>query len=177
MSYIITYTQKHMDPLDPHPEEIDIHDIAHALSLLCRGNGQVKTFFSVAQHCIYCALEAEKRGYSPSVILGCLLHDGSEAYMADVPRPLKLSMIEYQKAENRLLDMIYHKFINKPLSEKELMQIKEIDDDLLYFDLTELLNEKPNREKPLMHVHIDHTFTSFEDVEKQYLMLYEKWKQ
>ena len=50
--YITTYTGKHLDPVHPISDLICIEDIAHALSLICRGNGQVKTFFSVGQHCI-----------------------------------------------------------------------------------------------------------------------------
>ena len=61
---ITTYTGKHFDPTHPDEELICIEDIAHALSLLCRGNGHVRTFFSVGQHCILCAKEAEARGYS-----------------------------------------------------------------------------------------------------------------
>ena len=45
--FITTYTGKHFKPTDPNPELIDIPDIAHALSLICRGNGHVKTFCSV----------------------------------------------------------------------------------------------------------------------------------
>ena len=67
MSYITTYTGKHFDPVNPEIELIDIKDIAHALSLICRGNGQVKSFFSVGQHCINAAKEAKLRGYSGSV--------------------------------------------------------------------------------------------------------------
>ena len=51
-NFITTYTGKHIDPTNPDPEMICIADIAHALSLLCRGNGHVHTFWSVAQHCI-----------------------------------------------------------------------------------------------------------------------------
>lgn len=43
--YITTYTGKHIDPVHPISDLICIEDIAHALSLICRGNGQVKTFF------------------------------------------------------------------------------------------------------------------------------------
>ena len=64
---ITTYTGRHIDPLHPDPDMICIEDIAHALSLICRGNGQVKTFFSVGQHCINCAREALARGYSRRV--------------------------------------------------------------------------------------------------------------
>ena len=62
--YITTYTGKHFKPTEPDPELFDIADIAHALSLICRGNGHVKTFWSVGEHCICCAKEAKARGLS-----------------------------------------------------------------------------------------------------------------
>ena len=68
------------DPLHPNTDLIDIEDIAHALSMLCRANGHFKSFYSVGQHCINCAKEAKARGYSSFVQLACLLHDASEAY-------------------------------------------------------------------------------------------------
>ena len=73
MSYITTYTGNHFDPINPDPELINIVDIAHALPMICRGNGQVSTFWSVGEHCILCAKEAAARGYSNRVIEGALL--------------------------------------------------------------------------------------------------------
>ena len=55
MSYITTYTRKHFDPVHPEAEKIDILDIAHALPLICRGNGHVSSFWSVGELCICCA--------------------------------------------------------------------------------------------------------------------------
>lgn len=176
MSYITTFTGKHFDPTQPDMSLVDIRDIAHALSLTCRGNGHVKTFFSVAQHCINCALEAEARGYSNRVILGCLIHDASEAYMSDVPRPFKYSLPEYQQAEDRLLDMIYMKFLGKVLDEEEKKLVKSIDDAMLYYDLKELLNETPEGNVPSLLIELDYQLIPFEEVESTYLMLYEKWK-
>ena len=49
-------------------KDFHIRDVAHALSFICRGNGHVKQFFSVGQHCINCSLEAEARGYSERVV-------------------------------------------------------------------------------------------------------------
>lgn len=73
MSYITTVTGKHFYPLDPNRQDIDIEDIAHALSLICRANGHFRHFYSVAQHSIACDAEAVARGCSLEVILGCLL--------------------------------------------------------------------------------------------------------
>ena len=64
MSYITTVTGKHFYPLNPNQQDIDIEDIAHALSLICRANGHFRHFYSVAQHSIACAEEAIARGHS-----------------------------------------------------------------------------------------------------------------
>ena len=56
MSYITTYTGNHFDPINPDPELINIVDIAHALPMICRGNGKVSTFWSVGEHCILCEI-------------------------------------------------------------------------------------------------------------------------
>lgn len=89
---MITYTRTYITPLNPKPEQINIKDIAHALSLICRANGHFDYFYSVAQHSINCALEAKARNLSRKVQLACLLHDGSEAYIADIIRPIKEEM-------------------------------------------------------------------------------------
>lgn len=104
--YITTYTGKYFNPTQPNPDLISIQDIAHALSLICRGNGHVQTFWSVGQHCICCAKEAAARGLSDRIVLACLLHDASECYMSDVPTPFKKELPEYQEQEEHLLRMI-----------------------------------------------------------------------
>lgn len=175
MSYITTFTGKHFDPTAPDSSAIDIHDIAHALSLTCRGNGHVKTFFSVGQHCINCALEAEARGYSRRVILACLIHDASEAYMSDVPRPFKHALPEYIESEDRLLDLIYEKFLGSVLTEKEKELVKSIDNDMLYYDLKELLNELTDCPAPKLKITLNYEVLPFMQVEQTYLMLYEKF--
>ena len=175
MSYITTYTGKHFDPTQPDAALFDVRDIAHALSLTCRGNGHVKTFFSVGQHCINCAMEAEARGCSKRVVLACLLHDASEAYMSDVPRPFKHALPEYVEAEEKLLDMIYEHFLGSSLSMEEQKQVKAIDDDMLYYDLKVLLEEAPEIEAPVLKIDLDYTVVPFSQVEETYLALYRKW--
>ena len=172
--YIITYTGKPFYAADLTPESIDIRDIAHALSYLCRGNGQVTSFFSVGQHCLHCAREARARGMSVRVTLGCLLHDGSEAYMCDVPRPYKQYIPGYRQQEEKLLAEIYKKFIGDSLSPEELAQIKTVDDDMLWFDLQTLLHGSAEGEKPVMATEFSYDVLPFEEVERQYLALFEE---
>lgn len=59
-------------------------------------------------------------------ILAALLHDASECYMSDVPRPLKQNMKQYKEQENHLLDVLYTKFLGTPLSEEEEKLIKKL---------------------------------------------------
>ena len=172
MSYITTYTGKHFDPTNPDMDQVDIRDIAHALSLICRGNGQVKSFFSVGQHCINTAKEAIARGYSNRVILACLLHDAGESYLSDVPRPLKPSMPEYVRTEEHLLDLIYEKYLGSKLNEEEQKMVKSIDNALLYYDLKELLNEISESSSPELHIELNYEFVPFAQIEQEYLNLF-----
>lgn len=175
MSYITTYTGKHFDPAEPDRSLIDIRDIAHALSLICRGNGHVKTFFSVGQHCIHCALEAEARGYSHRLILACLLHDASECYLSDVPRPVKGNLPQYKAVEERLLEQIYIKYLGSALTGEEEKQVKRIDNDMLYYDLLKLLNEKMEQDAPAMATEFSYEVLPFEQVERRYLELFARF--
>ena len=146
MSYITTVTGIHFYPLNPNPKDIDIEDIAHALSLICRANGHFRHFYSVAQHCIACAEEAIERGYSPEVILGCLLHDASEAYLCDVTRPVKKHIPQYLQAEEKLQEVIWKRFIGRELTDAEKKLIFEIDDDILSMEFHLLMPEDLNED-------------------------------
>jgi hypothetical protein len=100
---IHTYTGLWVDPLALTPDDVDIYDIAHALSNTCRFSGHCLHFYSVAQHCVLMSRSAQ----SPHK-LWCLLHDAGEAYLCDVPRPLKHrpEFLFFCQAEERLLDII-----------------------------------------------------------------------
>lgn len=146
--FIITFSKQKFSPLKAKAEEIDIIDIAHALSLMCRANGHIKHFYSVAQHCLNCSREAEARGLSEEIRLACLLHDASEAYISDITRPIKRSLPQYLEFEEALQNQIYDKFGLSHLTEEDFLQVKEIDDCLLYYELLELMNEEIFEEQP-----------------------------
>lgn len=172
MSYITTYTGAHFYPTAPDEKNIHIEDIAHALSYICRGNGHVKNFFSVGQHCINCALEAMARGCSRRVCLACLLHDAGEAYMSDVPRPIKVGMLQYKEWENAIIRAVYEKYLGSDLTVEEERLVKQVDDDMLYFDMKILLGEKLDREEPDMMSIFSQEYVPFIEVEEQYLELF-----
>ncbi len=96
-------------PLDPQPEDLDIRDIAHALSLQCRFGGHTRHHYSVAQHSIlvmelrWCCTPRKEEEIDPRENLAALLHDASEAYLVDIPQPVKPHLGGYKEAEERLM--------------------------------------------------------------------------
>ncbi|GAA2866998.1 hypothetical protein GGQ99_001350 [Aminobacter niigataensis] len=100
-----TFTGRQFWPLDPRPNEMFIEDIAHALSLQCRFGGHCIKFYSVAEHCVHLA-----RHVSSENRLWALLHDASEAYIVDVPRPLKRFLAGYKPAEDAVMEAVCERF-------------------------------------------------------------------
>lgn len=157
---ITTYTGIEFYPLDPRMQDISTKDIAHALSLLCRANGHYRHFYSVAQHSLNCAKEAKHRGYSKQVQLACLLHDASEAYIFDVTRPVKQGLHQYLEIEQHLQQFIYTFYGLSDLTQYEYNLIKEIDDDMLDYEM-----------EILMHCNITYNGKLAEKYNMQFVMM------
>ncbi len=105
MSYIQTLSGKRIDFLNLNPDQIVIEDIATALSNCCRFAGHLPEFYSVAQHSVLTSLLV-----SEEFALEALLHDAQEAYVCDIPSPLKHLLPDYCKMENYVESVIRRKF-------------------------------------------------------------------
>lgn len=111
-----TFTGRKFYPLTPAPEDVDPVDIAHALSLLCRYGGHVDRFYSVAEHCVLMSQWIEDTGApgdpqrARRLALWALLHDATEAYVVDVPRPLKRNLAGYKEIEEGVMIAIALRF-------------------------------------------------------------------
>lgn len=96
-AWIQTFTGRAFWPLDPNPADVDIVDIAHALSMKCRYSGHCNRFYSVAEHSVYVS-----RLVPPEHAREALLHDGAEAYLPDVPRPVKRFLDGFKVIEEKI---------------------------------------------------------------------------
>ena len=103
--WIETFSGRKMHYLNPTDDEIDIKDIAHALSLICRFGGHCKEFYSVAQHSLG-VMELVPQEYK----LEALLHDAAEAYISDLPRPIKNDLSQFKEIEQGIEETIFRKF-------------------------------------------------------------------
>ena len=124
-----------MNVFEPTMDMICIEDIAHALSYQCRFGGHLPKFYSVAQHSLNCSYLMDNK----ELKLAALLHDASEAYLLDIPRPIKQSLSNYKEIEDGLMKLIAEKFgFEYPLHS----EVKKIDELMLQLEWDYLMLNK-----------------------------------
>lgn len=113
-----------IDLRNPNVRDINILDIAGALSRICRFAGHVPSFYSVAQHCVIVS-----NALPHDLALAGLLHDASEAYLNDITRALKYSreMTGYRRLEDTMQRTIYRAF---GVPEEMSPRVKVVDQSL-----------------------------------------------
>jgi len=116
--------------LDPRPEEVRLADIAHALSLQCRYGGHCREHYSVAEHSVRVSealvigdnlrgatmlvwkyiwdSEPSKHQIDAALRLAALMHDASEAYFMDFPRPVKRELYKLCPEIKAIFDRLDH---------------------------------------------------------------------
>lgn len=157
---IRTFTGIYMNVFEPTLDMIDIRDIAHALSNQCRFGGHLPRFYSVAEHCIHCFQRV-----SYKYQLQALLHDASEAYLMDIPSPVKHKLSNYCEIEDNLMKLIALKFhFNYPLQEP----VKTIDKQMLQLEWEYMMLQK--------HLPTDGMFDPWspEHAERRFLEIYKR---
>lgn len=135
MTYIQVLSGRKFDVIDCTLDEIQIEDIAHGLSHICRFTGQIPHFYSVAQHCI------EMSYLAPSELqFEALMHDASEAYLGDVSKHIKdLLGAPYKKLEHALMQKISARFkFQYPLP----ALIKVLDGDMLETEFRQIWRKR-----------------------------------
>lgn len=133
MSSIRTFTGNTFDYANPSVLSISIEDIAHSLANICRFSGHVKTFYSVAEHSVRVSELCSKENK-----LWALLHDASEAYCSDLPRPFKrmIGMEPYRSYEKRTMEIICERF---SLTKGEPEEVKQADMIMLVTEQRDLM--------------------------------------
>lgn len=145
---LMTASGEQIDPTDPDPAAVRLQDIAHGLAQQCRSAGQTVRFYSVGLHSLYVAEELERTGSSPRVQLYGLLHDAAEAYLGDVPKPVKNHLPGYETLESDLEHAIWKAFELTPPDESVQQDIKAVDRYLREYEFATVLPHFPENTDP-----------------------------
>ena len=143
VDWVETYTGRQFHVLDPKPEMVTIIDIAHALSNQCRYSGHTKTFYSTAQHC--CLLTDYATGVLKASALDCLqilIHDAAEAFLVDMPRPIKQHMPAFREMDYAVQKVVrtWLGFDDIPFPPWQ----DEIDSLIIHDERTQLMSDSGN---------------------------------
>ena len=128
--YLQTVSGRFVNPFDPDPEQLDPADIARALANICRFGGHCRPFYSVAQHSVIVSELVEQRGGDLEDVFAALMHDAAEAYLGDMPHPIKHRSplgAAFKEAEAHLESVLRTRFSIKA----DVPEIKRIDRALL----------------------------------------------
>jgi uncharacterized protein len=128
--YLQTVSGRFVNPFEPDPAQLDVEDIARALGNLCRFGGHSRSFYSVAQHSVIVSQLVEERGGDAEDVFAALMHDAAEAYLGDMPHPIKHRSplgTAFKVAEERLEEVIRARFAIKA----DVPEIKRADRALL----------------------------------------------
>lgn len=147
-SWIATYSGKEFDVYSPDLNDICIEDIAHALAYTGRYGGHTNYFYSVAQHCVLMTNHIQQQSWYDKVghkwlAQWALLHDAAEAYVGDLPRPIKRAFPDnaFKNMENVVMSAIQEKF---RLSGEEPALIKELDHNIVADEAMQLFQKMPS---------------------------------
>jgi hypothetical protein len=123
--------------LHPTEDMIQIEDIAHALSHICRYGGHCNRFYSVAEHSILLAEYVYSVENNSQMALEALLHDATEAYYCDIPRPFKYNLPLYREFEMKLEKIMANKFgMSYPMAP----WLKDLDSRMLKTEKNQIMN-------------------------------------
>lgn len=159
-SWMQTFTGKAIDPMNMCPEDVSFHDIAHSLAYQTRYAGHFPKHYSIAEHCvlIHDFIQAWERSESLDAIcppnqntelaLWGLLHDASEAYLVDVPRPVKVHLPQYKEIEARVQSKIItaaRRYVGV-LSACEPLHVQFLDRQILVYEVVAAWGDRAHKE-------------------------------
>lgn len=148
--YLTTATGRQFSFERPTVEMVDLRDVVHATSMVCRFVGHSSRFLSVAEHMVRCCLLAEV-DYGPgSLEAKCaLLHDAPEAYVADVPATLKHLLPDYLAVEARVTDAVIDALGLPPRWDPVWKRAKVFDEVALHLEAAEVMHPRPSWVQPV----------------------------
>ena len=159
--------------MNPDVSEIHINDIANALSKNCRFNGQINRFYSVAEHSVLLADYVYQNTGNNHDAFTMLLHDASEAYICDMPRPIKAVLPDYIELEEKITNCI-----NKRFGISELTgHLKFLDENVVRVEAENLFDVVPDWVQYYVALDIELQCWDHETAQTKFLEAFNKYSE
>lgn len=172
-TFIETFTGQAFQPLSPSVSDIRIADIAHSLSQQCRFSGHTREFYSVAEHSVRVSWLLQDWEMSRRTQLWGLLHDASEAYLVDIPAPVKKthSLLGYRLAESEVMRAVCERF---NLTRKQPDAVTKADAVLLATEARDLMPYRKEHWTSLLEPPLEAVITPWapQEAERKFLTRY-----
>lgn len=168
-----TYTGKRFDPMQMTPEEVSLRDIAPCLKSSLPWRRTYEIFLYRRTSLSELRPEAASRGWSDRLVLACLLHDASEAYLSDIIRPVKVHLSNYLEIEDQIMQTILTHFHLGDLTPEEHALWHQIDDEMLSQELKSLMNGEHEMVPVPLTSEPDFRERPHEEVEEEFYQLAE----
>ena len=104
------------------------------------------------------------------------MHDGSEAYLSDITRPVKTQLPKYREIEKKLQDAVYRRFLGSVPTPEEFEKITSVDDTCLYYEFLHYMGETLVKEAPVKYSEMVFETRPFQDAEQELLQLLKEWE-
>lgn len=150
-----TFTGLQIEALHPKPEQIEIKDIAHALSRQCRYGGMCRDHYSVARHSINVMKAVKIMGGNLETQFYALMHDASEAYLVDIPTPIKIELGNYYEIEKTWMTAILAGYDFEWYNWQgnvDFDLVRDMDYSILVAEMSQLFDHSVDFEKPVRSI-------------------------
>ena len=133
-----------------------------------------KRMFSVAEHSIWVA----KLGHPDDIVYG-LIHDAHEAYLSDIPKPLKDAFPALKEAASRIDTLVYQKLGIQAPSEETIHRVHMADEYSAWIESRVLFEDQqdwqPGRKPPDDCEAAREMYYSLQEPPKQSYMIRDQW--
>jgi hypothetical protein len=173
MAWIKTYTGLRFHAFNPKPDQISLVDIAHSLSKKGRFSDHCPVDYTVGEHSLHCYALLKLLGCDEQTQLIGLLHDASEAYLQDIPKPFKHFIDGYSESEDIVQNAVYMKYLGFVPTEEQYKIVKMVDEIMLINEVEQLMPPDndwflPQVDK-MIHVDLKNTM-NWEDTKVDFLI-------
>lgn len=131
MTFMQIYGGHAFDPFNPEVDKINLRDIAHSLSMLCRYTGHCNKFYSVAEHCVLMS-----RYIDPKYAKEALIHDAPEAYTGDLVSPIKYSIEGWSSIDAVVTSTVHKALLGYRVGFKAEQAIHTADIKMLHLEMS-----------------------------------------